>query len=101
MRGSGGGQRGGSRGSLVLLLVDFGALDDFFDYLFLLLALLAITPPDRSLVFANEAKVSTCTAVRLALLALFTTKSANEAAYERRVQCQIAPVRCESLKQAE
>ena len=65
------------------LLVQLGALDDILDSLLLASSLLIVAPPHWSLVFARKAQMSASFATRLALIALFPSQSACEAACTR------------------
>ena len=62
------------------LLVGLGAFDDRLDEVFLLAPCLIVAPPQRSLVFAIEAKVSAGFALSPAFVALLPPKSARKAA---------------------
>ncbi|KAL0630492.1 hypothetical protein Q9L58_010662, partial [Maublancomyces gigas] len=62
-----------------MLAASLRPLDQHLDVLLLSLALVDISPPNRTLVIAAQAKVLACLAERLSLVTLLASKTASEA----------------------
>lgn len=72
------------------LLRQLRPLDQQLDVFLLPLALVDISPPNRTLVLAAQTKVLACLAERLSLVTLLASKTASEASCWRnkRQQCE-------------